>query len=371
MRILVACTDADIGGAERFLASLAQARRPEDTIALAVLMQPASLSPQLEDSFDEVHYLGFDASSRNILGMVRAFERVARAFAPDVISSHLFHADIVVALARVNAPKTTTMHTQSLGPEDHPLTRLIARAVGVLSFRFAAVIPASPSPQMASFISSLKMRNVVEAIPNGAKVPEFPAFDPASRQFLSLARNHPVKGHTRLFEAFASIASIIPEWTLAAYGPDVTPENEAMRTALAGAGATPLEAEGRIALRGPTAHPEQALADASALVISSTYGEAFPIVGAEAAGLGIPVITTDLGSCAEFADDPTFLVAPDNSEELAAALLAYAQRTDTERLALSEAARSRAEQRYHPEVAYERYRAEFSRAIAARTGGRE
>lgn len=370
MRILVACTDADIGGAERFLASLAEARRPDDVIALAVLMQPGSLSEQLERAFDEVHYLGFDASSRNIIGMVRAFERVARTFAPDVVSSHLFHADIVVALARLKAPKTTTMHTQSLGPEDHPLTRIIARAVGALSFRFDAVIPASASDQMASFIASLRMRNVVPAIPNGAKVPERPAFDPTSRQFLSLARNHPVKGHNQLFEAFAKIADAAPEWSLVAYGPDVTPEHEAMRAALTAARAERLVDAGRISLLGATANPELALADSSALVISSVYGEAFPIVGAEAAGLGIPVITTDLGSCAEFVDDQQFLVPPGDSDALASAMLAYAERSDSERIALSATARTRAEEHYHPQVAYERYRAVFERTITARQGRR-
>lgn len=370
MRILVACTDAEIGGAERFLASLAHARRPDDVIALAVLMRPGSLSEQLENAFDEVHYLGFAPTSRNLPGMVRAFERVAKRFAPDVVSSHLFHADLVVALARLSAPRTTTVHTQSLGPEDHILTRLIAKAIGVLSFRFDAVIPASPSPQMADFIRSLGMRNVVEAIPNGALVPDAPAFDPSSRQLLSLARNHPVKGHGRLFEAFAAVAESAPEWRLVAHGPDVTPEDPAMRAALAAAGAEHLLESGRISLLGPTSDPEAALAKSSALVISSVYGEAFPIVGAEAAGLGIPVITTDLGSCAEFADDPRFLVAPDDAAALATAIRSYVECTDAEREALSATARARAEDRYHPRAAYDRYRAVFARAIAQRQGGR-
>lgn len=371
MRILVVCTDAEIGGAERFLASLARARRPEDIVALTVLMKPGSLSDQLESAFDEVHYLGFDASSRNLLGMVRALEQVARKFTPDVVSSHLFHADIVVALARIDAPKTTTVHTQSLGPDDHPLTRLIARAIGFLSFRFAAVVPASGSPQMAAFIRSLRMRNVVAAIPNGARVPPTPAFQPGSRQFLSLARNHPVKGHRALFEAFSIIAGKIPEWTLLAHGPDVIEENEAMLTALNDSGAISLSTEGRIQLRGATAQPEVPLASSAALVISSVYGEAFPIVGAEAAGLGIPVITTDLGSCAEFADDPQFVVPPGNIEALASAMLTYAQLSDEERSRLSAMARSRAEERYHPEVAYERYREVFRRVATGRKGRQE
>lgn len=369
MRILVVSTDAEIGGAERFLVSLAGAARPEDTVALAVLMQPGSLSAQLEEAFAEVTYLGFPPTSRNILGMVRALEREITRFRPDVISSHLFHADLVTALARTRTPKTTTVHTQALGPEDHPLTRLIARAVGVLSFRFAAVVPASGSDQMAAFIRQLKMQNTVPAIPNGAAVPAAPAFDPASRTLLSLARNHPVKGHSRLFAAFARLAPEFPEWRLLAHGPNVVPDDPAMRAALEAAGAASLVDNGRIELAGSTDAPEGALAQSAALVISSVYGEAFPIVGAEAAGLGIPVITTDLGSCAEFADDRRFLAVPDDTDSLTAAIRAYLALDDSERTELSRIARKRAEANYHPSVAYERYRSLFASLLERREPG--
>lgn len=369
MRVLVVCTDAEIGGAERFLASLAAARSADDVVALAVLMQPGALSPQLEASFSSVHYLGFPPTSRNLFGMVKALETVAADFKPDVVSSHLFHADLVVALAKLDAPRTTTVHTQSLGPNDHILTRLIARAVGLLSFRYDAVIPASASAQMAGFIQRLRMRNVVAAIPNGAAVPASPTFDPQSRVLLSLARNHPVKGHANLFKAFRTVAEVAPEWTLLAHGPGVTPEDPAMQTALAEAHAMDLVSSGRIRLLGPTTTPEQALSQASALVISSVYGEAFPIVGAEAAGSGIPVITTDLGSCSEFADDPRFLVPPGDAEALGAALNEYVHLSDEERSELSAQARTRAENHYHPRVAYEKYRLVFETLIRTNVKG--
>lgn len=360
------CTDAEIGGAERFLVSLANARFPEDTVGLVVLMQPGSLSSQLEDAFDEVHYLGFAPSSRNLLGMIRGLERAARKFNPDVVSSHLFHADLITALARIAAPKTTTVHTQGLTKSDHPLTRLIARAVGSLSFRFDAVIPAGASEQMAEFIRRLGMRNVVPPIPNGATIPPQRSFSSSSRVVLSLARNHPVKGHHRLFEAFARAADFAPDWQLHAVGPDVVPEDERMLTAIREADAEKLLSEGRIKLLGPTDRPEAALAEAGALVISSVYGEAFPVVGAEAAGFGVPVITTDLGSCAEFADDKRFLVPPDDSSALELAFRTYFEMSDRERDELSARARERAESEYDPRIAYERYRAVFARAIEKR-----
>ena len=366
MRVLMVCTDAEIGGAERFLVSLANAKSPGDTVGLVVLMQPGSLSSQLEDAFDEVNYLGFAPSSRNLLGMVRGLERAARNFSPDVVSSHLFHADLITALARITAPKTTTVHTQGLTKSDHPLTRLIARAVGGLSFRFDAVIPAGASEQMAGFIRSLGMRNVVSPIRNGAAIPSQRSFSSGSRILLSLARNHPVKGHQCLFEAFAEVADSAPDWRLHAVGPGVVPDDERMRSAIREAGAESLIAEGRIKLLGPTDSPETALTNASALVISSIYGEAFPVVGAEAAGYGVPVITTDLGSCAEFADDKRFLVPPNDSAALGRAFRTYFEMSDGDRDELSARARKRAESEYDPRIAYERYRAVFAHLLARR-----
>ena len=366
MRILFVCTDAEIGGAERFLASLAGAKRAEDTAGLVILMKPGSLSPQLEKSFDEVHYLGFTATSRNVFSMVHALEQVSRAFAPDIVSSHLFHADLVTMLAKLDVPKTTTIHTQGFGEGDHHLTRLIARTVGFFSNRFAAVIPASSSEQMTSFLRQLKMKNVAASITNCADVPTGSAFDTSSRTFISLARNHPVKGHKFLFEAFASIAQKHENWRLAAYGTDVTLDDHRMKLAIESANATHLIANGRIVLGGPLEHPEIPLAAASALVISSVHGEAFPIVGVEAAGLGIPVITTDLGSCAEFVDDKRFLVKPASWEGLAEAMDAYAALSNAERTDLSLKARKRAEASYHPKISYERYRDVFSRSILGR-----
>lgn len=366
MRVLVVCSDADIGGAERFLATLAGARRDEDKIALVVLMSAGTLSSQLEATFDEVTYLGFAPSSRNLPGMIRALEQSVMAFQPDVVSSHLFHADLVTALARIRVPRTSTVHTQRLSSNDHPLTRIIAKAVGLLSYRFAAVIPASASAQMAGFLSSLHMRNVVAAIPNAGDVPATPRFNRTARTFLSLARNHPVKGHLRLFQAFTEVADELPEWVLVAHGPGVTEDDPAMAQAVNEAGAIHLLESGRLKLAGPTDRPERALARASALVISSIYGEAFPIVGVEAAGLGIPVITTNLGSCYEFADDPRFLVPPDDAQALAQAMRTYATVEDAERARLSTLARNRAETDYDPKIAYERYRTLFTSLLEAK-----
>lgn len=360
MRILYVCTDADIGGAERLLALLGRHSDPRDTSRLVVLLQRGTLSDELDAAFDEVVYLDVSPSSRDLLGMVRGLNAQIADFQPDVISSHLFHADLVTALARTRVPRTTTVHTHGFGPGDHPLTKLIARAVGLLSYRFAAVVPSSDSAEMGAFVKRLRMRNVHAPILNGAEIPDAANFDPTARSFLSMARNHPVKGHAVLFGAFTDIAGTAPEWRLRAFGPGVTPDDPDMLAAIASAGAESLLAEGRITLEGPTAHPEAALAESSALVISSLYGETSPLIGAEAAGSGVPVITSDIGNCRQFVDDDRFAVPAGSRPALAQAMRTYAELGDATRSQLSKQARERAETMYLPSRVVASYRELFA-----------
>lgn len=365
MRILYVCTDADIGGAERLLLALGRHADPRDEVGLVVLMGPGTLSPLLNRAFSHVEYLGFPASSRNLPGMVAALGRAVRRFRPDVISSHLFHADLVTALARVRVPRTTTVHTQALGGAEHPLTRLIARAVGMLSFRFDAVIPVGESDDMRAFLSRLGYRRVESPIINPGEIPDTPLFRPESRRLVSIARSHPVKGHAVLFQAFASVAPALPEWTLACFGPGVVSGDPVMEEALSRPGLRELVAAGRILLGGPVSEPGEVLRDAAALVISSRYGETFPLVGTEAAGAGVPVISTDVGSCAEFVDSPPFLVRAGDSDALARALESYARLSDSERRDLSRRARVRAERSYAPQVVVAAYRSVFERITSS------
>ena len=324
------------------------------------------MSRELEEAFDEVSYLGFPATSRNLPGMVRALSREIHEFAPDLVSSHLFHADLVTALARSAAPRVSTAHTHGLSANDHPLTRLIARAVGALSFRFAAVIPSSDSDEMLGFLKSLGMRRITPAILNGSELPLAPSFDPRARTFMSIARGHPVKGHVTLFSAFRSIENELPGWTLRAIGPGVEAQNELIQSAIVSADATELLKNGKITLEGPTDAPAKMLSQAAALVISSLYGETSPLIGAEAAAAGIPVITSRVGNCADFVDDPRFAVEPGSIEDLARAMAEYASLSDNEREALSRAARGRAERDYNPARVVAAYRDRFTAVLAER-----
>ncbi len=188
MRVLFVVTDADIGGAERLLATLARSWDEGDVLRLVVVMGPGTLSTELEDAFESVRYLGYSGSSRNIMGMVRSLEREIVDFGPDVITSHLFHADLLTALARSSAVKTTTMHTQRLTKADttpHPRDRPSGRDP-LVPVRWGD--PFRRQRQHDGLHPAAGDAQGLPPIANGADVPDAASFDPSSRTFLSLAR---------------------------------------------------------------------------------------------------------------------------------------------------------------------------------------
>lgn len=366
MRVLFVMTGADTGGAERLVAMLGRNWPAEDTTGLMVMLGRGTLSAELESSFGSVRYLDIDPRSRRLDRMVRAVESGIRDFRPDVVASHMFHADLVVALSRTPAAKVSTIHTLGLGPRDRLLTKVVAKGVGLVSRRFEAVVPVSEGAQMQEFLGRMKMRNVVDAVPNATEIPPSSTFKLSSRVLLSVGRNHPVKGHPVLLEAFGRVAAHHPDWRLRLVGPGVLSSEQPFTALLEQEPSRSLHGSGRITLEGPTTHPEGLLQGSAALVIASLYGETTPMVGLEATAHGIPVVTTAVGSAPSFVDDARFVAAPGDVDDLARALDAYMSLGDGDRAHLSELARTRAERSYRPQLAVERYRAVFAEAVLRR-----
>lgn len=362
MRILYVLTDAKIGGAETLVETLALRKHPEDTVGLVVLLGRDQLSERLDEAFDNVYYLDFPENSRNLIKMVRRLESVIKRFRPDLIHSNLFHADLVTMLARSGRiPKVTTIHTQGFGPRDHPLTKAIAKVVGLGSFRFKMGIP---TPGSAAFARRLGFRRLAEPIANSANIPDSAVFNPRARAFGSIARFHPVKGHSVLFRAFREVLTDYPEWRLVCTGPGVDAGNSELLTLVEDAGLGEALVNGSLVLNGSTNDVGQVLKDTSVLLISSLYGETFPMVGVEANGAGIPVITTDVGESRVFAFDDSYVVTPNDEVALAAAMKRYAGLSLADRERMSIAVRDRAVTEFDPGKLVARYRAVYQTVLA-------
>jgi glycosyltransferase involved in cell wall biosynthesis len=103
---------------------------------------------------------------------------------------------------------------------------------------------------------------------------------------------------------------------------------------------------------------------------SSSYGEAFPNVLAEAMACAVPCVATDVGDSAYIVGDAGTIVPPRDPAALAAALDAMLARTPEELRALSEAARRRVDEKFALPKVIRQYEDTYEAIVNSRMASR-
>jgi glycosyltransferase involved in cell wall biosynthesis len=263
--------------------------------------------------------------------LVTGLAREIRAFHPDIVHTHLVHADIhgQVAMAASRAVRVSSMHSTPAFYRRQPF-RTGARLAG---HRAGAVI--ASSEHVSGFIEDLKLvpADRVHVVHYGIDASGWPLDESErlrAREQLGLhpadvavgiaARLIPGKGHPLLLEAVAHARR----------------ENPQLRLLVAGRGPlrTELEREAERIAPGATAFVgfvEDVRAfmnacDVLAFPTQPALGEGFGLAALEAMACGRPVVATEVASLPELVSDGEtgFLVDPRSAAALAAALAALA-----------------------------------------------
>lgn len=324
MRILHIVNNAETGGAQTLIEALgATARVGGDGSHehfLLVLLGRGALSERLENIMTGVQYAELKRQSVIPLRAIRLLRKMVTELGIDIVHSHLLQSDLVNILTCHGRPRVSTVHTSG-GHESRAVSQIVGRAVAALSGAFTAVVACSRSAQ--DYTVAMKYRRPAEAkvIFNGTVVPStapqrsLQKLRLAGPTVLHLARWHPMKDHNTLFAAMAEVLADYPDAKLECAGLEVSEHNADLRELRDAAGISE-----RVALLGSVSDVGDLFRSASALVISSSHGEALPMAGIEALAAGVPVITTDVGDCRDLAVDPQFLVSPEDPSEIAEAL---------------------------------------------------
>lgn len=358
VRILHVVNDAQTGGAQTLIEGLGRQRQPGDRIHLLVLMVPGALSARFEQSMDSVSYVGM--KKRDVLPL-RAMRRLRQLVAKhriDVVHSHLAQSDLVSALTALKVPRVSTLHVSS-SHQTRAISRLVGTVVARLSRRFTVV---ACSPSASEYAIRSGYRSEPTLIRNGTRmvpVAELAGPRPPGKRFVQLARWHPVKGHEDLFAALAILRESHPEVRLDCAGLDMDTGNPELMDSLARHGVADL-----VTLHGSVQNVGVLFDGVQALVSPSTH-EALPMAGIEALSAGRPVVSTDVGDCAELVVSPELLVTAGAPRELAAAMGWILDLSDQEYLAAGAAARTLARDRFDERTAATEYRALYSRLLPA------
>jgi len=321
MRILLITTGLRMGGAEQQVAALAR-----EFLARGHQVGLISLTPDCEVPMpDAVERLMLDVH-KNPLSMVQALrtaQRFALQWRPDVISAHMFHANMFARLlsrfARI-PPLVCAAHSFSEGGR---LRMWLYR----LTSRWCTLTTQVSEASRAEMIRLGAVRaDRVRVMYNGIDTDKFrpdPALrastrarlglDAQTRLILTIGRLAAEKAQVMLIDAFARMDRTTPARLLIA-GDGPQRQALAARITRHGLGDT-------AALLG-TRRDIPALLNAADLFVLSSRVEGMPLVIGEAMACGRPVVATAAPGVAELMGDIDTVVPIDDTDALAAAMRA-------------------------------------------------
>lgn len=360
------------GGAEQVLVDLAGAAAGAglemSVLSLMAFDERAVHRPVLERTGVQVRSLGLSTRWDP-----RAFARAdatIRALRPDVLHTHLKHADLVgasVALRR-GMPQVSTLHVI----EDRPsgLGHVKRAAARLVRDRVAARTIAVSEAQRAWYVERLGgdpqrtvlIRNGVTAPPVAGAVDraalraEF-AVPEGALVAVTAAVLRPGKGIPDLLDALQRLPTDVSVVVVVAGD---GPEREALE---ARAARSPT-VTARVRFAGWRTDVPALLAAAD-LVVHPSHADALPTAVVQAMAAGVPAVATDVGGTAEVVgQDAGRLVPPHNPVRLAEAL-ADVLRDHELRQRMASCARARYESEFRVDAWAQRLAAMYAEVLAA------
>lgn len=224
--------------------------------------------------------------------------------APDLVHTHLDHADVLGGLAarRLGIPAVSTLHRVDIGPGLH---RRAVRDVSALIRRRTAdrIICVSDQDRRTLLRSRFERPRQVVSIRNAVGRERTPGAGRAIRAELGVADDaivvtmvsvlRPEKGHDVALEAFADVRRRLPGAVLLIAGDG--PEDAAVRATAAGLGDA-------VRVLGERADVMELL-DASDVFIQPSRFEGLPMALLEAASAGVPMVATAVGGIPELVSE--------------------------------------------------------------------
>jgi glycosyltransferase involved in cell wall biosynthesis len=330
MRVLHTQKVKGMGGSERHLLTLLPALVERGVEVRLLVLGAGSFRRFLDEA------LGSRIDTRVISAgpdlnpvMARKIAREIREFRPDLLHTHLIHADVYgyIGARLAGVPRVSSIHSVHSFYRKEPI-RTIARRAGRPAIRTIAI-----SEHVARYVDEIGLarRDRIRTVPYGVDVAGWqvgPTERAAARRgygvtddalVLGIASNLiPGKGHATLLDAFAIVRRDLPR----------------ARLLIAGDGPLRSELGLRVRSLGLTDAVDflgyvqdtrifMGACDVVVFPTHSSLGEGFGLAALEAGASGKPVVASRMGPLPEIVADGAngFLVAPQDVAELATAVV--------------------------------------------------
>ncbi|EIE9665174.1 glycosyltransferase [Vibrio cholerae] len=347
MKITLLITGLGMGGAETQVCSLIDQLASRGHTILLLSLTGESVNKPKHPSVKLVEL----NMRKTPLGFVKAYWQainILRQFQPDVVHSHMVHANIFARLLRVVAPISRLVCTAHSNNEGGKARMMAYR----LTDSWCDLTTNVSQEAVEAFITQKAAKpGRIVALHNGIDLAKF-AFNPVARErcraelglntnqtlLLSVGRLTEAKDYPNLLHAFAQLVKSQPSIRLAIIGQgELATQIEQM--------IEQLELASHVHLLGLRFDVADWMSAADCFVLSSAW-EGFGLVVAEAMACERPVVATDCGGVREVVGDYGYLVPPRNSEKLAEALEQAIALSPQERVTLGNNARNYIESHY-------------------------
>ena len=356
LRIVYVLTSLGMGRAERQVLALASRMAERGhTVALMVLR------PRLEEEWPtrlRVVHLDMQRTPASVLQGLATARRFLRAYRPQLIHSHSFHANVVARLLKLLVPAPVVLSTVHNVYEGGLHRMICYRLTDFLSKRTTAVSKAAAErfvnlkaiPRHKCVVVSNGI-DVLENLPSQDRRIETRAAMQSADRFiwLTAGRLVPAKDIPNLLRAFARVRAEMPNTQLWIAG-----AGDAKTTQQANGSLQHSATQDNVRWLGLRRDLPALLDAADGFVLASAW-EGMPLVVGEAMAMEKPVVATDVGGVRELVREAGVIAPPGNSEALAAAMLALMRSSHEVRQKLGRSARSRIENYFSMETRADRW----------------
>ncbi len=347
MKILFVITGLGVGGAERQVVDLADRFALGGAeVAIAYLTGDASVLPT--HPAVRLHGFGIRHSLSGLTRAYAALRRLIREFRPDVVHSHMVHANLLARLVRLTAPMPRLICTAHSSDEGGKLR--------MLAYRLTDALADLSTNVSASAVAAFEAKGAVPkgrmlAVVNGIDTDRFHP-DEALRGATRRAEGR--NEHDRIILAVGSLTAVKDYPTLLRAFAKIEPGGHPLHLWIVGAGPLRAQLEALAAELGVRASVRffgvrfdtAALYNAADVCTLASLWEGFGLVVAEAMASGKVVVATDCGGPAEVLGGCGSLVPPGDPQALAAALFRALALDPQQRARLGAQARERVLEQY-------------------------
>jgi glycosyltransferase involved in cell wall biosynthesis/ubiquinone/menaquinone biosynthesis C-methylase UbiE len=363
-----------VGGAEMMLYKLlcATDREKFEPVVIALMGRGGQrdMIDAVEDLGIRVYTLDMDLSRPTPKTTLRAWwklQRVLRREKPDVIQGWMYHSNLAALLGRqVRAQGAKLVWAIHNTRNESLFKTRLNRLFDNLGRRFSHL------PDGTIYVSQIGREQHQEAgydisrswvVPNGFDMEAFaPSIEARQsvREEIGVApetlliglfsRWHPMKDHANFFQSAQLLASKHPDIHFVLAGAGIFEDNAELLQLVREAGV-----EEQTHFLGERQDMARLMAALDVMALSSSHGEAFPLVLGEAMSCGVPCVATDVGESSTIIGETGLVVPIKNPSALAEGIEHFIRATAEEKTKFSIAARQRIEENFSLQSVTRRY----------------